>query len=94
MSNRMGWKIVAGLSGLLAGLAARRVLMLGWRTFRDNDPPSNPASMRTTWAEAIAWSIASGVTLGVARLIAQRGAAEAWRAATGTYPEDMESVSP
>ena len=50
--------------------------------------------MRTTWAEAIAWSIASGVALGLARLIAQRGAAEAWRKATGAYPEDMESVSP
>ena len=92
MSNRMGWRIVAGLSGVLAGLAARRALLLGWRAFRDSDPPTNPASMRTTWAEAIAWSIASGVTLGLARLIAQRGAAEAWRAATGAYPEDMESV--
>jgi hypothetical protein len=94
MSNRMGWKIVAGLSGLFAGLAARRVLLIGWRSLRDSDPPANPASMRTTWAEAIAWSIVSGVTLGLARLIAQRGAAEAWRKATGAYPEDMESVSP
>lgn len=94
MSNRMGWKIVASLSGIFAGLAARRLLLVGWRTFRSSDPPANPASMRTTWAEAIAWSIASGVALGLARLIAQRGAAEAWRKATGAYPEDMESVSP
>ena len=32
--------------------------------------------------------------IGVARLFAQRGAAEAWHAATGEYPEGMESVSP
>jgi hypothetical protein len=30
----------------------------------------------------------------VARLVAQRGAAEAWRAATGSYPEEIEDVSP
>ena len=41
-----------------------------------------------------AWSVASGVALGLARLVAQRGAAEAWHAATGSYPDDMESVTP
>lgn len=94
MSRRMAWKIVGSLSGVLAGLAARRVLLATWRFFRDSDPPANPASRRTTWAEAVAWSVASGVALGLARLIAQRGAAEAWHAATGSYPEDMESVTP
>jgi hypothetical protein len=93
MSNRVAWRIVASLSAMVAGLAARRVLILGWRSVRNTDPPSNPASMRTTWPEAIVWGIASGVVLGLARMIAQRGAAAAWRAATGSYPEDMESVS-
>lgn len=88
----MGWRMVASASLLLAGVVARRTLLVGWRTVRNSEPPANPASMRTTWAEAVAWSIASGVVLGLARLIALRGAAEAWRAATGAYPDDMESV--
>ncbi len=94
MSNRVAWRIVGSLSGMLAGLAARRVLLLTWRLARRSDPPANPASPRTTWGEALAWSIASGVAIGVARLFAQRGAAEVWHAATGEYPEGMESVSP
>lgn len=34
------------------------------------------------------------VTLGLARLAAQRAAAEAWRHRTGGYPEGLETVSP
>ena len=83
MSRRMAWKIVGSLSGVLAGLAARRVLLLTWRFFRDSDPPANPASRRTTWAEAVAWSVASVWPSAWPGLIAQRGAAEAWRRPPG-----------
>jgi len=38
--------------------------------------------------------VASGVAFGVARMVAVRGAAEAWRAATGEYPKDLEAVRP
>jgi hypothetical protein len=34
------------------------------------------------------------VTLGIARLAAQRAAAEAWHRRTGAYPDDLEVVSP
>ena len=40
------------------------------------------------------WAAASGVAMAVTRLVAQRGAAEAWRASTGTYPAGLETVSP
>ena len=40
------------------------------------------------------WAAASGVAMAVTRLVAQRGAAEAWRARTGSYPAGLESVSP
>ncbi len=37
---------------------------------------------------------ACGVAIAVARLVAQRAAAEAWKKATGAYPEGLEAVSP
>lgn len=40
------------------------------------------------------WAVASGVAMAVTRLVAQRGAAEAWKAKTGSYPAGLETVTP
>ena len=88
------WKVVGGVSGIAAGAATRRLLQMGWHEVRGGDPPTNPASPSTAWSEALAWAVASGVAMAVARLVSQRGAAGAWKAATGAYPEGLEKVSP
>lgn len=92
--RRVMWKVVGSLSGIVAGSATRALLKAGWRRSKGGDPPTNPASPSTRWSEALIWAAASGVAMAVTRLVAQRGAAEAWRATTGTYPPGMETVSP
>lgn len=88
------WKLVGGVSGAAAGWATRFLLRTGWRKLKGSEPPANPASPRTTWPEAIIWAASSGVAIAVSRVVAQRGAAEAWKATTGGYPKDLESVTP
>lgn len=92
--GRMLWKAVGSLSGVGAGWTTRVLLRAGWRRTRGGDPPANPAAPGTAWSEAIIWAAASGVAIAVTRMVAQRGAAEAWRATTGRYPAGMESVTP
>jgi hypothetical protein len=92
--RRLLWKAVGSLSGVAAGSATRALLRAAWRRTRGGDPPTNPASPTTQWSEALIWAMASGVALAVTRLVAQRGAAEAWKATTGSYPAGLESVSP
>jgi hypothetical protein len=88
------WRAVGVGAGIGAGLVARKGLERLWHATRGQSPPSNPASPQTTWPEALTWAIASGVALAVTRLVAQRGAAEAWRAVTGSYPDELEAVRP
>lgn len=85
---------MGSLSGVAAGSATRALLRAAWRRTRGGDPPTNPAAPGTRWSEALIWAAASGVAMAVTRLIAQRGAAEAWRASTGSYPTGLETVSP
>lgn len=92
--RRMLWKVVGLVSGAAAGAATRAALRSGWRRARGSDPPANPASPQTSWPEALTWAAASGVAIAVTRLVAQRGAAEAWRAGTGSYPAALETVTP
>ena len=86
------WRVVGTLAGLAAGAATRALMRKSWQRAKGSDPPTNPAAANVTWPDALAWTLASAVALGLARLIAQRGAAEAWRAATGAYP-DVDEVS-
>ena len=92
--RRLLWKVVGLLSGAAAGSATRFLLQAAWRRTKGGDPPANPASPSTGWSEALTWAVASGVAMAVTRLVAQRGAAEAWKASTGSYPAGLESVTP
>ncbi|MBW3543592.1 MAG: DUF4235 domain-containing protein [Planctomycetes bacterium] len=87
-NHRNGWKWKALGTGaaVMAGVGARSALKAGWTAVTDDDPPLNPADSDTAWSQALMWTVAAGVTVGLARLLARRGAAEGWRAWTGSYP--------
>lgn len=82
------------LIGIGTGLAVRKLSEKGlnkvWRKTRHSEPPADPASPGTPWAEALSYAVASGVAIGVARLVATRGAATAKIKLTGKPPEGME----
>lgn len=82
------------LVGIGTGLAVRKLSEKGlnkvWRKTRHSEPPADPASPGTPWAEALSYAVASGVAIGVARLVATRGAATAKMKLTGKAPEGME----
>jgi hypothetical protein len=88
------WKVMGITSGLLAAKASRSAAEALWRRTRGGDPPRNPAAYGTSWGEALAWAAASGVTAGVARMLATRAAAGNYRRAAGHLPAGLEEVGP
>ncbi len=82
------------LIGIGTGLAVRKLSEKGlnkvWLKTKHSEPPADPASPGTPWAEALSYAVASGVAIGVARLVATRGAATAKMKLTGKAPEGME----
>lgn len=86
------FKLVGALSAITAGLLAKKAMEEAWRKRRGTDPPINPAGPDTTWGQAIAWTLVSGVGIALARLIAERAAAGAWARRTGHRPPGLERV--
>lgn len=84
--ERFTWKVAAAGAAVTAGLATRKLMDVAWRAVRKHDPPRNPEAPGVSWPEAVAWAVATGVGMGVARLVAQRGAIAGWRRATGKLP--------
>lgn len=91
-AGKVVYKVVGIGSGVMAAKLARSVLDKGWAKTRGGEPPRNPAVPGTTWTEALTWAVASGVTVGVARLLATKGVASTWAKATGHLPPGVEDV--
>jgi hypothetical protein len=89
----IGWRVLGGVSAVLAGLAARKALTTGWLKTTGHEPPANPATPDTSWGEAIAFAVVSGAAIGLARMLATRKAAGYYRRSTGHLPPGMEEVT-
>lgn len=89
----IGWRLFGTASAVLAGIAARKLMVRGWRAATGNNPPANPAAPGTQWREAIPYALASGAAMGLARMLATRKAAGYYRKSTGHLPPGMEEVT-
>ena len=92
-AEKTAWKIAATSAGVIAGYATRKALIAGWRTWKKDNPPANPAARDTQWSEALIWTVATSIGVGIARLVATRGAAAGWEKWTGALPPGLEEVA-
>ncbi|HSK24494.1 MAG TPA: DUF4235 domain-containing protein [Egicoccus sp.] len=86
------WKAFATLASIGAAIAARKAATSLWQRQVGDDPPVNPADPKTDWTEALGWTVATGVLVGVARLFARRGAAALWEKVEGSLPPELEDA--
>lgn len=78
--------------GALAALATQRILEVMWKAVRGSTPPKMLSDRRSSWLDALSWAIATGLGVGVARLLAVRTAAAVWEAAVHEPPPEPKLV--
>jgi hypothetical protein len=89
--EQLAWKLVAGVAAAVAGIAATKVLGGVWHTLvPDHEPPDDPTDPSTSQKDALIWTALTGVGVGVATVLAQRGAAKGWSKATGRVPPPFD----
>ena len=90
----VGSKLVGIATGIAVRKLSEKVLDVVWKRTKHSDPPADPASPGTPWVEALSWAAASGVAVGVSRLVTTKGLATAKLKLTGKVPEGMEGPEP
>jgi uncharacterized BrkB/YihY/UPF0761 family membrane protein len=88
MRKQMMWSAVVTGASAITMLAMRHGLNQAWRVAKADDPPENPASSDVTWRDAIAWTLATSIVIGLGRLLTLRGAAAGWTHFTGEAPPE------
>jgi Protein of unknown function (DUF4235) len=78
-SESMAQKLYATAGAMIAATLVRNVVQRAWVKATGKVPPENPESPDVRWTEAVGWSVLSGTSVAVARLLAKRRAAGAWQ---------------
>jgi hypothetical protein len=84
--KEIGWKALSYGAGALAALVTRQAFATVWKGARHESPPRDPADRRVSWTQALTWAIATSVGIGVARVVAARGAAAVWEKTASEPP--------
>lgn len=78
LSDEQKWQAVSLGSAVLAAVMVRGAIKGGWRIARDESPPLNPLREDSSWSEALLFSLATGLTVGLARMGARAIATATW----------------
>lgn len=78
-NGKILWQLAGVGGGALAGVVTKQVLSLVWKKSLKKPAPKNIHDPEVSLAEALAWTIASGVGVAVAQLVVQRYAVTAVR---------------
>ncbi len=92
LSDENLWKMAAAGSAMIAGTLVRSLVTKGWKAATHKNPPVNPASNETNWQEALTWTIATSVAVGIAQLVAKRGTDALWINAFGKKPVNRNAT--
>lgn len=84
------WTVFSLVSALGAAALAKKAIDKSWTVATGKQPPENPADPDVDIWEAVAWAVASGTAVGIARMLAQRKAASYYARSTGHLPPDLK----
>ncbi len=93
MAGSKMWSVMGLAATVVATMVARKALTATWKVATGKEPPVNAAHPDVSIPEAVSWAVASGVAVGMARMLASRRAANYYRKSTGHLPPNLEDVA-
>jgi Protein of unknown function (DUF4235) len=85
------WSVFSLGSAVLAAALAKKALTASWQVTTGKKPPANPADPDVDLWEAVAWAVASGTIVALARMLATRRAANYYARSTGELPPELRA---
>ncbi|MFT4289448.1 DUF4235 domain-containing protein [Nocardioides sp.] len=83
------WAVMSLVSAVGAARLSKTVLDKGWQAATGRKPPANPADPDVAMWEAVTWAAATGAAVALARMLAQRRAANYYVRSVGQLPPQL-----
>ncbi|MFT3886660.1 MAG: DUF4235 domain-containing protein [Arachnia sp.] len=79
MTEKLMWKVYAGLLGAATTIVAQKLVTKAWIASTGNTPP-DPNDPETPITQALIWAAASGLGVGMSQLAMNRFMSKRWMA--------------
>ncbi|WP_183092831.1 DUF4235 domain-containing protein [Nocardioides stalactiti] len=83
------WSMFSLVAALGGAAAARKAIDKSWQVSTGKKPPENPADPDVDIWEAVAWAATTGAAVALAKMYAQRRAANYYVRSTGHLPPPL-----
>ena len=87
------WSVFSIVAALGSAALAKKGLDTFWKAATGKQPPENPADPDIDVWEAVTWAAVSGTFIALAKMLAQRRAANYYLRSTGTLPPPLRKNS-
>ncbi|TRY19362.1 DUF4235 domain-containing protein [Tessaracoccus rhinocerotis] len=77
LSEKVFWKIYAGVLGAATLVISQKLVTKAWEAATGDEPP-DPNDPETPLAPAVSWAIASGLGVGISQLVMNRFVQRRW----------------
>lgn len=78
VSEKVFWKVYAGVLGAATTLVAQKLVTKAWQASTGSEPP-DPNDPETPMSQALIWAVSSGLGVGVAQLVMNRFLQRRWQ---------------
>lgn len=78
LSEDQEWRLLSLGSTVAAAIVVRSGIRFAYRLAKNEEPPLDPLRQDADWSDAVVFGVATGVTVGLARLLARTVASAAW----------------
>jgi hypothetical protein len=86
--NKIIYKPVGSLVGILGGVLASAVFNKLWGKVAGQDEAPDPTDRKATWTEVLIAATIQGAIFGLVKAAVDRGGATGYRKVTGEWPDD------
>jgi len=86
--NKIMYKPIGMLVGVLGGLAANMVFNKVWAKVAGGDEAPDATDKKATWGQVLLAATIQGAIFGLVKAAIDRGGAEGYRKVTGEWPDD------
>lgn len=90
LSLKKQYDVLTKVSSIAGAMVVRNLLKTGWEKITHKQPPVNPAAPSVIWREALLWGAATGMMVGIAKVVTRRMSASAWRKYKKVPPMEFE----
>lgn len=77
VTEKLMWKVYAGLLGAVTTLVAQKLVTKAWEASTGDTPP-DPNDPDTPLTSALIWALTSGLGVGVAQIVMNRYVTRRW----------------